>query len=355
MGEAGIDTDRVPRGWEGGDPVGAEQGHEPAAVFVAGYSVSTFGNYLNLVALNLYAYHLTGSALQTRLLMAIRLAAGFLVAPVAGGLVTRFDPRTVMIATDVAQALAVIALLAVPAAGHPQLLYTVAVILGSGNTIFNVAVRTSVPELVGDAERLAIQYRQPRLFGHLCMPTPAGTDTARSCVGKLEVRSRQGDHDAVWSPPMRASAWPLDPTRITFTGGQTVLTTDSRRRYGTVAGAAALLVVVGAGVAGATTTPYEYDVEVSIGYTSTEQPAPGLLHKAFTVTTSHGSSEGHLLEIDLSNPKVSTELLHAEHVAEGTPLTDMAASKGAFAAVNADFFNMAYWENNRYLSVRCSD
>ncbi|MER5337926.1 MFS transporter [Micromonospora sp. NPDC002717] len=123
-------------------------------VFVVGYSVSTFGNFLNLVALNLYVYHLTGSALQTGLLMATRLAAGFVVAPVAGGLVTRFDPRTVMIVTDVAQALAMIALLAVPAAGHPQLLYAVAVVLGSGNTIFNVALRTSVPELVGDAERL---------------------------------------------------------------------------------------------------------------------------------------------------------------------------------------------------------
>ncbi|MFQ6212470.1 phosphodiester glycosidase family protein, partial [Bacillus mobilis] len=111
----------------------------------------------------------------------------------------------------------------------------------------------------------------------------------------------------------------------------------------------------GTGVAGASTTPYEYDVEVSIGYTSTERPAPGVLHKAFTVTTSHGSSEGHLLEIDLSNPKVSTELLHAEHVAEGTTLTDMAASKGAFAAVNADFFNMAYWENNPGLATESAD
>ncbi|MER7332672.1 MULTISPECIES: MFS transporter [unclassified Micromonospora] len=123
-------------------------------VFVAGYSVSTFGNFLNLVALNLYAYHLTDSALQTGLLMAVRLTAGFLVSPVAGGLVTRVDRRTVMIATDVAQALAMIALLAVPAAGHPQLLYVVAVILGSGNTVFNVALRTSVPELVGDEDRL---------------------------------------------------------------------------------------------------------------------------------------------------------------------------------------------------------
>lgn len=61
------------------------------AVLIAGYSVSTFGNYVNLVALNLYAYHLTGSVVQMGALMAVRLAAAFLTGPVAGGLVTRYD------------------------------------------------------------------------------------------------------------------------------------------------------------------------------------------------------------------------------------------------------------------------
>lgn len=131
-------------------------------------------------------------------------------------------------------------------------------------------------------------------------------------------------------------------------------TARSRRVSGTVAGVAALL-LVGTSVAAASTTPHDYDVEVSIRYTATEKPAPGVLHKAFTVTTSHGSSEGHLLEIDLRNPRVSTELLHAEHVAQGTTLTDMARSKGAFAAVNADFFNMAYWENNPGLATESAD
>ncbi|HEY6737746.1 MAG TPA: hypothetical protein VI076_02770, partial [Actinopolymorphaceae bacterium] len=131
-------------------------------------------------------------------------------------------------------------------------------------------------------------------------------------------------------------------------------TARSWRVSGTVAGAAALL-VVGTGVAGASTTPHEYDVEVSIRTTATERPAPGVRHEAFTVTTSHGSSEGHLLEIDLRHPRVSTGLLHAEHVAEGTILTAMARRKGAFAAINADFFNMAYWENNPGLATESAD
>ncbi|GIJ38326.1 MFS transporter [Micromonospora andamanensis] len=124
------------------------------AFFVSGYAVSTFGNYVNLVALSLYAYHLTGSSLQLGLLMAVRLAAGFLAGPVAGGLVSRLDRRTVMIVTDLAQALSMVLLLVTPATVHVLVLYPVAVVLGAGNTVFTVALRTSVPDLVGTAERI---------------------------------------------------------------------------------------------------------------------------------------------------------------------------------------------------------
>ncbi|MFC5752161.1 phosphodiester glycosidase family protein [Actinomadura rugatobispora] len=130
----------------------------------------------------------------------------------------------------------------------------------------------------------------------------------------------------------------------------------SRRRFGLVAGATALVAgVLGAGTAGATTTPHDYDVDVTIDYTGNRQPAPGVRHKSFTVATSHGSSQGHLLAVDLRNPRVSMELLHADHVGEGTTLTAMAGKKNAFAAVNADFFNMAYWENNPGLATESAD
>lgn len=122
--------------------------------FVAGYAVSTFGNYVNLVALNLYVYHLTGSALQMGVVMAVRLTAGFLAGPVAGVLATRHDRRVVMIAADIAQAGSMILLLSTPPAGRLPVLYVVAVVLGAGNTLFTVGLRTSVPDLVGAAERV---------------------------------------------------------------------------------------------------------------------------------------------------------------------------------------------------------
>jgi MFS family permease len=119
------------------------------AALVISYSASTCGNFLNLIALNLYVYQVTGSAIQTGMLMALRLAAGFLAGPVAGVLATRYDRRRMMVTSDVVQALAMLVLVVSPATLHERLVYGVAVILGVGNTVFLVALRSSVPEMVG--------------------------------------------------------------------------------------------------------------------------------------------------------------------------------------------------------------
>ncbi|WP_141714197.1 MFS transporter [Micromonospora inyonensis] len=58
------------------------------------HAVSTFGSFLNLVALGLFVLHLTGSTVQTGAFMAVRLAAGFLTGPVAGRLAGRHRRRT---------------------------------------------------------------------------------------------------------------------------------------------------------------------------------------------------------------------------------------------------------------------
>lgn len=132
-------------------------------------------------------------------------------------------------------------------------------------------------------------------------------------------------------------------------------TTITGRRVGGATAAALLFSALAAGAAQAATTPHDYDVDLQLKHLSSEQPAPGVTYQEFIVTTEHGASEGDVLEIDLRNPRVSLELLHADHVAQGTTLTEMAADKGAFAAVNADFFNMAYWENNPGLATESAD
>ncbi|MFI5496349.1 MFS transporter [Actinoplanes sp. NPDC051859] len=121
------------------------------AVLATGHGISLAGNYLSLIAVNLYAYATTGSATTTGLLMAARLGSGFLAGPVAGRLVARADRRTVMIWCDVAQAAAVAALALV---GGVPLLWVVAVVTGAGHTVFTVALRTSIPDLVGAEDRV---------------------------------------------------------------------------------------------------------------------------------------------------------------------------------------------------------
>lgn len=121
-------------------------------VLVCGHSCSAYGNYLNLVALSLYTFVVTGGPLGVGVVMALRLGAGFTTGLVAGRLVTRFDRRRLMIGTDLTQALAMAALAAGPR--DVVLLVAVAMLLGGGNTLFTVALRSSVPEMVGQEQRV---------------------------------------------------------------------------------------------------------------------------------------------------------------------------------------------------------
>lgn len=118
-------------------------------VFTCAYSVSVFGTYLSLIALGLFTFHLTDSALGTGAVMALRVLSGFLCGVPAGRLAGRFD-RRLMIGADLAQASAMVALVVWP--GIAALLVA-CVVLGAGNTVFTVALRSGVPDMVGQRGR----------------------------------------------------------------------------------------------------------------------------------------------------------------------------------------------------------
>ncbi|RJL33237.1 MFS transporter [Bailinhaonella thermotolerans] len=123
-------------------------------LLVGGYSVSVFGNFLNLIALNLFAFQVTGSALQTGLFMTLRLVAGFATGLVAGRAADRLNRKALLIGCDLAQAAVMVAVAVAPAEAAVVALYPVAVVLGAGNTVFNVTLRSSVPDLVGQDQRV---------------------------------------------------------------------------------------------------------------------------------------------------------------------------------------------------------
>ncbi|RPK92171.1 enterobactin exporter EntS [Streptomyces sp. ADI98-10] len=120
---------------------------------VAGYSVSSYGTFLNMVALNLFVYETTGRALAMGLFMAVRLASGFVAGLVVGGLLARFSAKSVMLWANVGQGGVMLVLILAPESLVTEALMAVSVVIGACGTLFMVALRSSIPEMVGEDRR----------------------------------------------------------------------------------------------------------------------------------------------------------------------------------------------------------
>ncbi len=122
-------------------------------LLVVGNGVSAYGSYLNMVALNVFIYQATGSALAAGLFMAARLATSVASGFISGRLVSRYDRKRLMMGADLIQAAMLVLLLFAPDAARVTLLFALAVTAGSCSTLHQVALRSSVPEIVGAEHR----------------------------------------------------------------------------------------------------------------------------------------------------------------------------------------------------------
>ncbi|MFE6978903.1 MFS transporter [Streptomyces sp. NPDC057682] len=120
---------------------------------MAGYAVSSYGTFLNMVALNLFVYETTGRALALGLFMAVRLGSGFAAGLTAGTLLARFTAKSIMLWTNIAQAAVMLLLICAPDALRTAALVAVSVVVGGCGTLFMVALRSSIPEMVGEERR----------------------------------------------------------------------------------------------------------------------------------------------------------------------------------------------------------
>lgn len=118
-------------------------------LLVLGNGISAYGSYLNMVALNVFVYDVTGSALAAGLFMAVRLGTSVGAGFVSGRLVSSYDRKRLIVGADTCQALALLVLILAPETGRIALLYGLAVITGSCSTLSQVALRSSIPEIVG--------------------------------------------------------------------------------------------------------------------------------------------------------------------------------------------------------------
>ncbi|MGW9594263.1 MFS transporter, partial [Streptomyces chartreusis] len=123
-------------------------------LLVMGNGISAYGSYLNMVALNVFVYDATGSALAAGLFMAVRLATNVVSGWVSGRLVSVYDRKRLMVGADLCQALALLSLLLAPDGMRVGLLYALAVITGGCSTLSQVSLRSSIPEIVGAEHRV---------------------------------------------------------------------------------------------------------------------------------------------------------------------------------------------------------
>ncbi|NJP46968.1 phosphodiester glycosidase family protein [Actinacidiphila epipremni] len=108
-----------------------------------------------------------------------------------------------------------------------------------------------------------------------------------------------------------------------------------RRRFGTGAAALALAAVgalAGAGGARAAAGP--------VTYSQSERLAHGVEYQEITVAAAAGTVHGHVVTVDLRDPRVRVDLLTPGAVAARAAVSQLADSRGAVAAVNGDFFDI---------------
>lgn len=78
-----------------------------------------------------------------------------------------------------------------------------------------------------------------------------------------------------------------------------------------------------------------------VRFTEQLQVAPGVEYREFSVPLAHGVAYGHLLVADLSDRRVSVDLLHPAAVAGRETVSRMADDQGAVGGVNGDFFDVS--------------
>lgn len=130
--------------------------HRSYRVLLGASTISQSGDWLYNVALAVYVFDRTGSAGWVAAATVLRLVPYVVLAPIGGLVADRFDRRSVMIWSDVAQALSMAALAAVAAFGGPVL---AVILLAFTTTAFGTAYLPAMmavtPELVGEDDLAA--------------------------------------------------------------------------------------------------------------------------------------------------------------------------------------------------------
>jgi len=117
--------------------------------------ISLAGDWMLNVALPIYVYTLTGSALATGGMLIARIIPNLLLGSVAGVFVDRWDRRHTMIVANLLMALALLPLLLVRSVDWLWLVYLVAFVQATIAQFFRPAESALLPQLVGKEQLVA--------------------------------------------------------------------------------------------------------------------------------------------------------------------------------------------------------
>lgn len=146
-------------------------------ILLAGQVVSALGTRVSGIATPLLALAITGSALETGVVEFAGTLPILLLTLYAGVAIDRYDRKRMMLACEVARALALASVAAGVLAGFVSFgqLAVVAFVDGAGFTTFEVAQRAALKQLVpADELPYAASLNQRREYGALLLGTPIG-------------------------------------------------------------------------------------------------------------------------------------------------------------------------------------
>jgi MFS family permease len=135
-------------------PYGVLRGNRNLQLLFGGQVVSSFGDWLYVLALGILAYEITGSATVVAVLTFVRLLPYAVLLPFSGILADRGNRKMLMISADIGRGACMFGLLFAGSEETLWIAYPLVFLATMFSSLFQPAMSSVLPALVGDEEKL---------------------------------------------------------------------------------------------------------------------------------------------------------------------------------------------------------